>query len=158
MKTLALTVVRFCLQLCFVACLAISYASASEPAGQLIYASGNVWLRHAGEENWQTVKKAADLQAGDSLRTGFNGKAAVIFGDESLVRLHRNTIFRVIESPRVKFDKTAVSGTRNAVKSIYMLDAGEVWLRNNRPHAQISVRTATGVVGIRGTRTGHSAR
>jgi Tfp pilus assembly protein PilF len=150
MKPLALAVVRFWL----VACLALSSAFASEPVGQLIYASGNVWLRHAGEESWQAVKKTADLQAGDSLRTGFNGKAAVMFGDESLVRLHRNTIFRVVESPRVKFDKAAVSSTRNGVKSIYMLDAGEVWLRNNRPHAQIAVRTATGVVGIRGTELG----
>lgn len=140
------------IEVCLIVCIAGANAYANEYAGRLVYSSGNIWVRHEGHETWNAARTNIVLRSGDSLRTGLNTKAAVMFGDESLIQLNRNTLFKVIESPLVKSEKTG--SATNVVKSGYILERGEIWLRNNRPFANISVKTATGVVGIRGTELG----
>lgn len=60
------------------------FAALGRPAGAAVLreASGLVQVRPAGSERWSPAGKTPRaLQAGDALRTGFNARAVVVFGD-----------------------------------------------------------------------------
>lgn len=92
------------------------------------------------------------LYAGDEIRTGPYGAAALLFRDDTQVRLHRNTRFAVDE----------VRGESGVDESRFALLSGSAWSRAKalfrsvtaqveRGRAIARVRTPAATLGIRGT-------
>lgn len=128
-------------------------AFAAEPAGILVSYSGTVEVRSDGQD-WRKPLPGAELAVGDSLRTGADGRAAILLADESLVRVNHASVFTLrAVPPRGLWARatTAVKAALRGVASTYQLDQGEIWIRNNNPDALVDIETPTLSAGIRGT-------
>jgi tetratricopeptide (TPR) repeat protein len=128
-------------------------AFAAERAGILVSYSGTVEVR-TGNQNWRTPVPGAELAVGDSLRTGANGRAAILLADESLVRINNASLFTLrAVPPRGLWARgtAAVKAALRGVASTYQLDRGEMWIRSNNPDALVDIETPTLSAGIRGT-------
>ncbi len=125
----------------------ISLAAAAERAGVLVYGQGRVEVATAGG-GWVAAHPGLELHPGDRIRTGADGRAGVRLVDETLVRLNRRTLFELRQvGPRAGLLPVA----RRGVRSLYRLQYGEFWMRNDSPTVDIEVRTPTVTAGIRGT-------
>jgi len=65
-----------------------SFAQA-QPVASLFSAQGTLTARRAGASEWTAVKVGDSFSAGDTIRTGDDGRAALQFVDGALVRLGR---------------------------------------------------------------------
>jgi tetratricopeptide (TPR) repeat protein len=79
--------------------------------------SGKAWMRHGGAPDFLTLSRRASLQARDVVGTGNNGKAAILFGDGSQIRLNANAAVE-IQTPQSK-------GNQNLFRAL----SGVVWAR-----------------------------
>lgn len=135
----------------FLVLLTLAPNVAAAPAGGvLLLVEGQVETLAAGEARWQRARVGQALAAGDRVRTGADGRAGLRLADESLIRINRRSllVIREVSPARVEGPirpAVARGGSR------YSLQAGELWLRNNNPDADIELETPTVVAGIRGT-------
>ena len=68
-------------------------AGPEDAAGRLISATGQVAVSDAGGAGWSAAEPGRYLLAGQSVRTGADGWAALLMADETLVQLNRETLF-----------------------------------------------------------------
>ncbi len=61
------------------------------PVGRLVSIQGEAQVQHDGQADWQAVLLDAKLCPGDMLRVLANGRAAVVFGDETVLRIDQNS-------------------------------------------------------------------
>ncbi|WP_075293307.1 TonB-dependent receptor domain-containing protein [Pararhizobium arenae] len=108
-------------------------------------AEGSVISRKSGEEarfveleNWRGVEIDQALLAGDTLRTNAEGRLAILFADDTQVRMGRNTTL-VVRS----IDASADSRLE--------LQGGTIWARAKRGGSSIAVDTPAAAAAIRGT-------
>ena len=108
---------------------------------QLIIESGTVQVKHTGE-SWTTAENGMDLYQSDSVKTGNNASATIVFFQSSIIRLDSNTeitldqILEEVESSvKIKQDS---GRTWNTVLKISGIDNYEV-------------QTPTTVASVRGT-------
>ena len=62
-----------------------------QPIGRLVSIQGEAQVQHDGQSEWQVVVLDAKLCSGDMLRVLTNGRAAVVFGDETVLRIDQNS-------------------------------------------------------------------
>lgn len=126
----------------------------SAPAARIVHLTGRVEVLDAGGDAWHPVTAGATLQAGDSVRTGDPGWAALLVADETMIQLNRNSLFTL---KSVEFtagwikpvkDEPADTGKKG---SLYELNTGRVWLRNKNKKIHIDLQTPLVTAGIRGT-------
>ncbi|WP_274630319.1 tetratricopeptide repeat protein [Arvimicrobium flavum] len=117
----------------------------AEPVSRASPAAGSVIARKTGEEvrfidvsSWRGVDIHQDLLAGDELRTNALGSLAVLFSDNTQVRLGRNTTM-VVKSIGVAAD------------SHLALQSGTIWARAERGGDGVVVETPAAAAAIRGT-------
>lgn len=129
------------------AALALVWASCAhaEPVPRTAPAAGSVIARKTGEEvrfidvsAWRTVDIHQDLLAGDVLRTNALGNLAVLFSDNTQVRLGRNTTMVVKE-------------INPGDDSLLSLEEGSIWARAERGGEGVVVETPAASAAIRGT-------
>ena len=129
--------------------LALSFASAlaQSPvprpipvAGSIVAAKGGEELRFVREEAWRSVELRQDLIGGDALRTGAIGNLAILFADQTQIRVGRNSSLVV----------NAVAARQDG-RTELELQAGNVWARANRGGSGVDVKTPAAVAAIRGT-------
>ncbi len=127
---------------------------ALDPAARIISTKGIVEIRRSQTADWEIVEKKQVLFAGDAIRTGANSKAALLMSDETLMQINRNSKLVLREVAQTSgwqrlrgLVKTAISTAR----SIYNLQVGEIWLRNNNRDVYIDINTTIVTAGIRGT-------
>ncbi|HWK68699.1 MAG TPA: FecR domain-containing protein [Rhizobiaceae bacterium] len=108
-------------------------------------AAGSVIARKYGEEvrfidlaGWRGVEIAQNLLAGDTLRTNATGHLAILFSDDTQVRMGRNTTL-------------VVKKVGEASDSEFALENGTIWARAARGGAGLTVETPAAVAAIRGT-------
>ncbi len=118
-------------------------------AGLLTSVEGRVEVAGPPPAGWQPARVGRALAAGDRLRTGPDGRAAILLADESLVRINRNSYF-VIRSVARRAGWLPAAG-RSGRRTRLGLERGELWLLNKRPDADLGVRSGTVTAAIRGT-------
>jgi len=64
----------------------------SEPVGTLVSIEGSGELQPQGEQSWQPVQLNDKFCAGDVLRVGAGGRAAVTLTNETILRINQNSI------------------------------------------------------------------
>lgn len=122
-----------------------------EPVGTVVSLRGDELIRFAGLPSWQVLEVDHRLLPGDEIRTGTAGGAAVLFADDTQIRIHRNSTFQIEQ----------VRGG-GVAQSRFRLLRGAAWSRakqflrgvsrvvaSNRETVQMITPVAT--IGIRGT-------
>jgi tetratricopeptide (TPR) repeat protein len=122
-------------------------------AGKVINAQGSVEI-FSSPTGWQPAKPGRALYPGEMVRTGSDGKAAILFTDETLARLNRNSRLLIQEvAPQAWWAK--VPAVRQAVsasiRSFYRLERGQLWFRNKNRDIDIQIETPMIALGVRGT-------
>ena len=119
--------------------------AAADPVPRSAPAAGSVIARKTGEEvrlidvsNWRGVDIHQDLLAGDELRTNALGSLAVLFADNTQVRLGRNTTLVVKE-------------INPGADSLFSLTSGSIWARAERGGEGLVIETPAAAAAIRGT-------
>ncbi|MEQ1951310.1 FecR domain-containing protein [Mesorhizobium yinganensis] len=117
----------------------------ADPVPRNAPAAGSVIARKTGEEvrfidvsNWRGVDIHQDLLAGDELRTNALGSLAVLFSDNTQVRLGRNTTLVVKE-------------INPGADSLFSLESGSIWARAERGGEGLVIETPAAAAAIRGT-------
>jgi hypothetical protein len=109
---------------------------------QLIIESGDIQVKHAGG-SWISAQNGMDLYQSDSIKTGVNASASIVFFKSSIIRLDSNTEVNLQEMMQ------NADGTNVKIKQ----DVGRTW----NTVAKISgidnydVQTPTTIASVRGT-------
>lgn len=112
---------------------------AAPAAGSIVAAKGGEELRFVREGDWRSASLKQDLLGGDTLRTNAIGNLAILFSDQTQIRVGRNSVLTVNE---------VSSGSSNTQLN---LQAGNVWARASRGGSGVDVKTPAAVAAIRGT-------
>ena len=145
-KKAYLVIITVIVIICIVGFLWFSQTSEAVTA-QLIIDSGTVQVKHA-DGSWTAAQSGILLSSSDSIKTGSNTSASVIFFQSSIIRLDSNTeitIQQIIEQDEeisIKIQQDA-GRTWNAISKISGIDDYEV----QTPNTVASVR-GTGFVVI----------
>ena len=109
-------------------------------AGAVLTAKGGEELRFDADAAWRYVVPQQALNGGDTLRTNAFGNLAILFADQTQLRLGRNSTLTVKEIARTAAGETVLS-----------LTAGTIFSRATRGGSGVSVETAAATAGVRGT-------
>ncbi len=129
-------------------------AGAGEPAGQIINLFGEVRLKRADGGAGEPAQVNQLVSTGDVVATGPASGAAILFLDESQVKLNENTVFEIREvaaSPRLRLGEVLPAAVSQAAASLYGVSQGEVWLRNKNDKFRFELQTPAVTAAIRGT-------
>src|SRR6478672_6889332 len=121
-------------------------AVAASGAGIAQFATGDVVLRRADGKSDPLVK-GRDIESGQAIVTGTNGRAQVKFTDGGLVSLQPNTEFKItnyLDQADPKQDRFLVDLLRGSMRAI----TGLIGKRNRENY---KVMTTTATIGIRGS-------
>lgn len=131
--------------------LLVTFLTCNSPAfaeiATIIEHSGNVHIVRSNQ-NTHSVSVGNSLNTGDTIVTGANGKAALLLADETMIRLHHNSEFKLNAAAPVA---GWLAKTKQNLKSSYELIKGELWFRNKRRAADIKVNTQHVSISVRGT-------
>jgi tetratricopeptide (TPR) repeat protein len=125
------------------------------PAGKIVNIKGNVEIISIKSQYWRPARVNETLWAGDAVKTGLDGKAAIVLSDETLLQLNKNTQFLIKEAAPTagwyKGKKDILSGSHTSSTSNYRLEKGEAWIRNKNKEIIINFQTPTISGTLRGT-------
>jgi tetratricopeptide (TPR) repeat protein len=126
------------------ACLGSLPAFAALPAGaaaEIINIQGTGEQRPPKATDWRTAKASQALPAGSFVRTLDATKMALMFADDTQLRLNQNTVLEV----------KAVAGAGQPTTSL-SLSAGRLWAQTKRADgSRLNIETPAAVAAIRGT-------
>ncbi|HEY5817959.1 MAG TPA: tetratricopeptide repeat protein [Mesorhizobium sp.] len=127
-----------CVVLTAFAAKAETITRAGQVAGSVIQRKSGEEIRFVDVSDWRFVDLSQDVVAGDYLRTNAMGTLAVLFADQTQMRLGRNTTLLV---------KRAAA----SVDAEFQLEAGTIWARAARGGLGLTVETPAAAAAIRGT-------
>ena len=112
-------------------------------AGALDTFSGAVFFMAKGGADWATAVKGVEVNAGDKIRTGSDGRALIVFGDGTKIMLGNDS--------ELEISDYMVSAKKRS--AVYTLATGKVRaiVTKFAGKSDIKVRTRTAVAGVRGT-------
>lgn len=118
-----------------------TFALIPRPAGvigQVVAANGDEEIWFFDAPSWQLVEIKQDLVPGDVLRTGRYGQLAILYRDQTQVRVHHDSILEI--------EEIGVSGS-----SRLRLAVGAMWVRAPRVPKGLQIETPSATAAIRGT-------
>lgn len=119
-------------------------AQAAVPAGaaaEIISLQGAGDQRAAAAADWQPARPAQPLATGDFVRTRQAAKMALLFADDTQLRLHQNTVLQV----------KGVATPAQPVTTL-LLNAGRAWTQTRRADgSRLNLETPAATAAIRGT-------
>ena len=129
---------------------------ASPEAAKIIMASGVVESMSIGGQSWQAIQSGAILGLGDSVRTGVDGRAALLLADESIVRMNHDTLFVLQNVAKRGGDGSinrvkASSPAKEDDRTLLGLIKGELWFLNKNPDEKVDIKTQAMTASLRGT-------
>jgi len=117
---------------------------AAVPAGaaaEIVSLQGAGDQRAAAAPDWQPARQAQPLAAGDFVRTRQSAKMALLFADDTQLRLHQNTVLQV----------KGVATPAQPVTTL-LLSAGRAWTQTRRADgSRLNLETPAATAAIRGT-------
>lgn len=96
------------------------------------------------QNNTLTARNGLILYDKDTVITGYNSKATVVFRDGSIIRLFANTHFLIERSVEIK------KGSRHFLNNL-MLKLGSFWGKFSKKYQKTTIHTPTATAGIKGT-------
>ncbi|CAK0752898.1 FecR protein domain-containing protein [Gammaproteobacteria bacterium] len=123
--------------LCLVAPLAWG---ASPPSAEIVSLQGPGEQRERSEAPWHEAFVKQPLYAGNTVRTLDNGSMALLFSDQTQIRLARNS--------RIEIKKV---GDGQQGETLLQLFQGKTWFQSKNVPEQVRIVTPTVTAGIRGT-------
>jgi hypothetical protein len=112
----------------------------TEPRTFILFVEGTVRIKKANGELFK-ADPGMDLEIGDSIETGADGKVTFVLADTAVIRVHPETVIVIPE------DK---SNTKKKVGFIEMV-RGVLWARAKKDRDSLKVATPNAVCGVRGT-------
>ncbi|CAN7608622.1 TonB-dependent receptor domain-containing protein [Acidovorax sp. LjRoot117] len=110
-------------------------------AAEIISLQGAGDQRNAAAADWQPARPAQALATGDFVRTRQAAKMALLFADDTQLRLHQNTVLQV----------KGVATPAQPVTTL-LLNAGRAWTQTRRPDgSRLNLETPAATAAIRGT-------
>lgn len=110
------------------------------PQAKIVSAGGTVERTAAEDEQWLAARVFDDLYARQRVRTLAASRAAILFVDETQVKLNANAILTV----------QAVRQA-GAASTILNLLRGEGWFRTKNPASGLTIQTPAAAAAVRGT-------
>jgi len=107
-------------------------------AGSIIAAKGGEQATLVPDPRPRPAEVRQDLKAGDVLRTNASGTLAIVFADQTQIRLGRNSVLVV---------KQVAGGAPSSLS----LTRGSLWARAPRGRAKLAIETPSATAAIRGT-------
>lgn len=116
-------------------------AVAAGAAAEIVSLQGAGDQRAAAAAAWQPARPAQALAAGDFVRTREAARMALLFADDTQLRLHQNTVLQV-------------KGVATPVQPVttLLLSAGRAWTQTRRADgSRLNLETPAATAAIRGT-------
>ncbi|BBE71769.1 lipoprotein NlpI [Pleomorphomonas sp. SM30] len=107
-------------------------------AGTVVAVKRGEQLELGERPGWIPVEVRQEVRTGDGLRTNAEGQLAVLFADQTQLRIGRNTTMRIKE-------------LRPNGDSRFDLSGGTIWARAARGGSAVTVETPAAAAAIRGT-------
>ncbi|MBF9196203.1 FecR domain-containing protein [Microvirga terrestris] len=127
--------------------LSLVHAQAQSPvprpvpaAGAIVATKGGEEMRFVREDLWRAAAIQQNVVGGDTLRTNEIGNLAILFADQTQIRVGRNSTLTVNDVAGGQTGNTQLS-----------LQAGNIWARAARGGSGVDVKTPAAVAAIRGT-------
>ncbi|WP_166802536.1 FecR domain-containing protein, partial [Microvirga pakistanensis] len=108
--------------------------------GAIVAAKGGEEMRFVREDLWRAAQVQQSVIGGDTLRTNAIGNLAILFADQTQIRVGRNSTLTV----------SGLAGASSGTTALN-LDAGTLWARAARGGTGVDVKTPAAVAAIRGT-------
>ncbi|MBL0408036.1 FecR domain-containing protein, partial [Microvirga aerilata] len=108
-------------------------------AGAIVAAKGGEEMRFVREDLWRAAQIQQNVVGGDTLRTNAIGNLAILFADQTQIRVGRNSTLTV--------NDVATSAGNTQLN----LQGGSIWARAARGGSGVDVKTPAAVAAIRGT-------
>lgn len=110
-------------------------------AAEIISLQGQGDQRTASKPEWHPARPTQILSAGDFVRTREAARMALVFADETQLRLHQNTVLQV----------KAIASAGQPLTTL-RLDSGRAWTQTRRPAGSpLQMETPAATAAIRGT-------
>jgi tetratricopeptide (TPR) repeat protein len=116
-------------------------APAADPQGKIVTAQGRVEHAQARLDVWTNARLFQDLFVDERVRTVAASRAAVLFIDETQVKLNAGAVLTVRQ----------VRARGGAAPTTFDLFEGEGWFRTKNPASGVTVTTPAAAATIRGT-------
>jgi len=131
-----------------VAAAAVLFAgmASAEPVGFVAVANGEVDVQKHGTQSWEAAAMDADVEVGDTIRTGFDSQAKILLVDDTTLSIDEDTEI-TIQSLHVGAaatrDRSIIRQTRGKLRTV----VGSAFGGQTR----MEIHTPTAVVGVKGT-------
>lgn len=120
---------------------ALAQPTATPPSqGRIVALNGRVEHTPAQQEQWSRARLAQPLFTAERVRTLDASRAAILFVDETQVKLNAGAVLTVRE----------IRATGGAPTTLD-LQRGEAWFRTKNPRSGVTVQTPAAAAAVRGT-------
>jgi Flp pilus assembly protein TadD len=122
--------------------------------GKIVHLRPEVEILRASGKIWEKAVVGRSLGPGDAVRTGPEGRAAVLMADETLLRLNgatQVTMAEVAPSAGWLSLRRIAPAAWHTLRSTYQMLRGEIWFQNKNRDAAIDIVTPRVSMGVRGT-------
>lgn len=129
---------------CALACglLVASLSYAVEHAAQVVALQGKGESKDFDAKSWSKLVVQDKLHPGDFVRTGDMSSMALVFRDQTQVKLNQNSQLQI---------KTVADASDANLQTAMKLNAGRAWAQTKNVSGKLSMQTPTATMSIRGT-------
>lgn len=116
------------------------FNSAAKPAATVVGITGNVDWKPGENEAWNAAKLEQVLDEGQHVKTGRRSRTALLFTDNSQMRLNQNSLLIV---------KSVLDDQGQSTR--FRLNQGRAWVKSKNIPDKLLMETPSSVAAIRGT-------
>jgi hypothetical protein len=109
----------------------------SARAGGVNAVTGRATMRPHGNSEWQLLTIKEDLETGDVVRTGLDGRVEMLLYPGSYMRIGENSEFELADNSLENLEVRLIRGT--AIVEVTGADDEELFIGITTPHARLSI-------------------
>jgi hypothetical protein len=109
----------------------------SARAGGVNAVTGRATMRPHGNSEWQLLTIKEDLETGDVVRTGLDGRVEMLLNPGSYMRIGENSEFELSDNSLENLEVRLIRGT--AIVEVTGADDEELFIGITTPHARLSI-------------------
>ena len=109
----------------------------SAKAGGVNAVTGRATMRAHGNSEWELLTIKEDLETGDAVRTGLDGRVEMLLNPGSYMRVGENSEFELADNSLSSLEVRLVRGT--AIVEVTGVDDEELFIGITTPHARMSI-------------------
>lgn len=109
----------------------------SAKAGGVNAVTGRATMRSHGNSEWQQLTIKEDLEAGDVVRTGQDGRVEMLLNPGSYMRIGENSEFELSDNSLQNLEVRLMRGT--AIVEVTGLDGMELLINITTPHTRMAI-------------------